>query len=113
MALDSIVSQKSITLQVSNMYADGRIIQFSDGSTLLVRDRIEYKEIEPDDYYPVKYNDRITSIAYKYYKRIVILPSHYYWVIADANNIINPLDLSSYVGKEIVIPNILNFKLTN
>lgn len=113
MALDNTVSITPIVLPVSNMFANGKMIVFSDGSAKLVRDRVVYEPAEPDDYYTVKYGDRLTSIAYLFYKNKVLLPSHYWWVIADANKIRNPLDLSSWVGKDIVIPNILNFKLSN
>lgn len=111
MAIDSIQSTTPIELLESNMFANGRMIVFSDGTGKLQRDKIEYVPSESDDYYTVKIDDRITGIAYQFYKLKVQLPSHYWWIIADANNIRNPLDLSSYVGKEIVIPNILNFKL--
>lgn len=113
MALDNTASVTPIVLPVSNMYANGRMIVFSDGSARLVRDRVTYDPAEPDDYYTVKYGDRLTSIAYRFYRDKVLLPSHYWWIIADANKIRNPLDLSALIGKEIVIPNILNFKLSN
>lgn len=113
MALDNTVSVTPIELSVSNMFANGSMIVFSDGTGKLVRKPIEYVPTEPDDYYTVKINDVITRIAYNFYKSKVDLPSHYWWIIADANAIKNPLDLSSYVGKEIVIPNLLNFKLKN
>lgn len=111
MAIDQSLSVSPIELPVSNMFANGRMIVFDDGTGKLARDPITYTPTEPDDYYTVKKDDVLTRIAYKYYKSKVDLPSHYWWIIADANNIRNPLDLSSYVGKEIVIPNILNFKL--
>lgn len=113
MAIDNIVSNEPIELPISNMFANGRMIVFDDGSGKLVRDRLVYEPNEPDSYYTVKIDDVITRIAYKSYQSKVLLPSHYWWIIADANKIINPLDLSSFVGKEIIIPNLLNFKLKN
>lgn len=111
--LDNIQTVESIELPLSNPYANGRVIVFADGSAKLVRDRIEYVSKEPDDWYTVKHGDRLTSIAYRFYKDKVQLPSHYWWIIADVNKIRNPLDISAYIGKDILIPNILNFKLTN
>lgn len=102
-----------IQLKLSNLYANGRIIIYSDGTGRLVRDIINYVPAEMDDFYTVSMDDVITRIAYKFYKSKVELPSHYWWIIADANNIKNPLDLTDFIGKEIVIPNILNFKLAN
>lgn len=116
MALDNTTSsQSTLILSISNPYANGRVIVFSDGLSILVRDIIEYVPAEPDDYHTVKIGDRITAIANYFYKGKVLLPSHYWWIIADANQeiIVNPLDLSEAKGKQIVIPNILNFKLKN
>ena len=113
MALDQIVTINPIELRVSNLYAQGRMIIFADGSGELERDKFEYIPTEPDDYYTVKYDDRLTKIAYDFYNNKVELASHYWWIIADANDIENPLDISEYIGKEIIIPNILNFKLKN
>jgi hypothetical protein len=114
MSLDNIISTEAIVLPSSNMFANGRQIVFADGTQKLVRDKITYEPIEPDEYYTVKIDDVITGIAYQKYKdKGVDKPSHYWWIIADANNIRNPLDLSKYIGKEIIIPNILNFKLIN
>jgi hypothetical protein len=113
MALDKITSTSTILLFASNLYANGRIIVFSDGSTKLIREPIEYEVSEPDDYIVIKHGDRLTELANRFYKDKVLLPSHHYWIIADANRTIirNPLDISHLVGKQIVIPNILNFKL--
>lgn len=112
MAIDS-TKTASLSLKLSNLYANGRIIIYADGTGRMIRDIVDYKPAETDDYYVVTINDVITRIAYRFYKDKVLLPSHYWWIIADANNIRNPLDLSGLVSKEIVIPNILNFKLVN
>ncbi len=108
---DTKVTQ--IQLKVSNPYANGRMVIFSDGTGKLVRDFVNYVPNETDEYYTVKIGDVITRIAYKFYRDKVSLPSHYWWIIADANGIKNPLDLSEWKGKELVIPNVLNFKLSN
>jgi hypothetical protein len=115
MALDNIVSSTPLILSINNPYANGRVIVFADGSTKLVRDIVQYTPTEPDDYHTVKINDRITAIANFFYQGKVLLPSHHWWIIADANRklIRNPLDLSHLKGKQLVIPNILNFKLSN
>lgn len=113
MPLDNTLSVNPISLSIGNPYANGRMILFVDGTAKLVRTAKDYQARETDEYYVVKIGDLITRIAYRYYKEKVMLPSHYYWVIADVNKIKNPLDLSAYVGKEILIPNILNFKLIN
>jgi hypothetical protein len=107
------ISISPISLPIHNLYSNGRAVVFEDGTGKLVRDKIEYEPQQPDEYYTVKIDDVITRIAYKYYRNKVKNPQRYWWVIADANKIFNPLDLSGLVGKQIVIPNILNFKLKN
>jgi hypothetical protein len=102
-----------IQLKISNPYASGRMIVFADGTGVLVRDAIDYVPQETDDYKYIGIDDTLSGIAMRYYRDKVQLPSHYYWVIADANKIRNPLDLSGWIGKQIVIPNILTFKLAN
>lgn len=111
--LDNIISQTPIKLPTSNMYANGRQIIFADGTGKLRRYIVVYDPTEPDSYYPVKHGDIITQIAYQKYKSFFPKASHYWWMIADANKMINPLDLTRYLGVEIIIPNIANFKLIN
>lgn len=113
--LDNQVSVSPIQLPVSNMYANGQMIVYADGTGKLKRDFIEYVPNEEDDYHTIKFGDRLTSIAYFYYKNKVQLPQHWWWVIAEANRSIIrvPMDLSLYVGIEIVVPDILKFTLTN
>lgn len=106
-------SVEPIILPKDNLFFNGEQIIFNSGEGKLTREKIAYTGKTNDEYYTVKNSDTITSIAYKKYKDKVERPSHYWWVIADANNIFNPLDLSSYVGDEILIPDILNFQLNN
>ena len=101
-----------IRLDKSNPYANGRVLVFSDGTKKLVRDFVEYVGGEGDDYHTVRLDDTITGIANKFYKEKVDKPERFWFIIADANNIRNPLDLSTYVGEEILIPNVLDHDLT-
>lgn len=101
-----------VRLDESSMY--GRYVIFHDNSAVLIRSIIDYVPNERDSYHNIRHGDRLTSIAYQFYKNVVLYPQRYWWVIADANPIIKiPMDLSSLVGQEIIIPNIINFKLNN
>lgn len=100
-----------IVLRDNNLYINGRVVQLSATEQELVRDVIVYKPTEDDLRYLVKQGDRLDTIAWRQYGVFVEDASKYWWVIADANNIINPLDITEYIGTEIVIPNIFNFKL--
>ena len=110
--LDSVDQITRISLDEDNPYSNGTQIVFTSGEGKLLRNKIDYAPKEGDDYYTVKIGDDMTGIAYQHYRDKVDRPSRYWYVIADANNIQNPLDLTSFVGLEIVIPDIIPFILT-
>ena len=95
-----------LELRENNLYQNGKVYEFPTGEQLLLRDIIPFKGTLTDSYHIVTTEDRLDILAWQYYKDTVVDPSKYYWVIADANNIFNPLDLADYVGKESLIPNI-------
>jgi len=101
-----------IEVSQSNLYQNGTIIIFDNGEKELVRDRVEWKGSVNDTYYRVRQNDFIDLIAYNVYKDLVENPEFYWWLIADANDIENSLDISEFVGQEILIPDIFTFLLT-
>lgn len=109
--LDSIDQVTRILLDAADMYAGGSQIVFTSGEGKLQRTKTIYEGREGDNYHTVKYGEVITGIAYKFYKNKVERPSRYWYIIADANNIQNPLDLSSLVSVEIVVPDIIAFLL--
>lgn len=100
-----------IKLRDSNPYRYGKLIIFDDGTTELYRDVIEWGGEETDTYYQVKEGDVADKIAWLVYKNYVVKPEWYWWIICDVNNIENPLDLSDYVGQELLIPDIILFLL--
>lgn len=100
-----------VTLRGNNLYRNGSIIQFEDGEQLLIREPLQIAGTIRDNYHTVLRTDRLDILAYKFYSSFVEDSSKYWWVIADANNITNPLDLSLLIGKEILIPNILTILL--
>lgn len=97
-----------ITFKGNNLYRNGAILLFDNGEGLLVREPLELTGSSEDLYHRVVYNDRLDLLAHKFYSGTMDDASKFWWVIADANNIENPLDLSEFVGKEILVPNILN-----
>ena len=101
-----------VELRENNLYRNGEIVSFEDtGEELLLREPLVIIPSEQDEYYLVKALDRLDLIASKKYGKYVPDASKYWWVIADANGIQEPLDLSEYLGKQILIPNILNVLL--
>lgn len=106
------MAEVDIELRENNLYVNGLHYIFSNGEELLLRPKLNLVGNERDQYHIVKKDERIDLIAYKYYSNRVEDSSKFWWVIADANDIQNPLDISEYVGKQILIPNISNLLLT-
>ena len=92
--------------QTNDAYSDSVIVNYLEGDQSLERSSIVYQEDLNDKLHIVKEDELITAIAFRYYGK----PSLWY-IIADANNIINPLILD--VGQQLVIPNIENYETTS
>ena len=100
-----------LELRGNNLYRNGKLIEVAPDELILLRDRIDIEPTENDSYHTVVKRDRIDLLAYKFYKDIVEDSSKYWWVIADANSIHNPIDLTEFVGTDIRIPDLLNVLL--
>ena len=94
-----------IKISLDNLYAyNSRISVLEDGTEELQRNVIEYKASDKDRLERVKISDTIDKIAYRVYKDFLPNAQRYWFLIADVNNIENPLDLSAYIGKSLIIP---------
>lgn len=82
----------------TDLYSNSVIINYEEGDQSLERIRIEHTEDINDKYYTVRQGDSITSIAHKFYGEPL-----YWFIIADANNLINPMDINE--GDGLLIPN--------
>lgn len=100
-----------LELRGNNVYRNGKLIEVAADEFILLRDKINIKATDNDEYHTVVKIDRLDLLAYKFYKDKVADSSKYWWVLADANNIQNPLDLEGLVGTDIRIPDILNILL--
>jgi len=100
----------STDLNTNNLYANGSIVQFENGEQILIRPKFTIDQFTNFDYYTVTQGEELTSIAQRVYGRKVKDPSKYWGVIADVNNIFDPLDLSKLVGTDIYVPDILEVK---
>lgn len=101
----------ALELRKNNLYSNGGVYSLTGNEELLLREIIPFKGTVTDQYHTVVQGDRLDLIAWKYYRDLVEDASKYWWLIADANNIIHPLDLSDYVGKELLIPNLTKAEL--
>lgn len=102
---------EQLTLKNNNLYQNGRIIQFDNGEQELEREILDFPGDITDSYYTIVQGDELTKIAYNKYKDYTDDPGKYWWIIADANNIENPLDISDLIGTDIVIPSFEKFSV--
>jgi len=102
-----------IKLSENNLYSTGKIITFDDGSQELDRGDFSIVGTQNDFYLTPGENQRLDKIAWEQYSDLVPNAAKRWYVIALANDIENPLDEIEFIGIQIVIPNILDFKLRN
>lgn len=98
-------------LKKFDLYSNGFIEEFSDGSRYLERNEISYDGNSTDRIHTVKETDTLTRLAHSYYRDTLANAHQYWWILADANDITNPMDLTDYIGSEIVIPDAILFDL--
>jgi hypothetical protein len=98
-------------LQSYNPFGDKRayIAIASIEDRLLFRNKVVWKKQPSDVMHTVAEGETIEGIAQRYYQNIRENAQNYWSFIIDANEvdglyIMNPLDLSDLVGKEIRIP---------
>jgi len=103
-----------LILDSSNPYASGRIYRFEEGDEMLQSKDLNIFPDKDDEYHTVRIDDTLDKIADIYYAPKIVNASRYWWVIAIANDIgidEPPLDLSAYVGLNILVPDIYRIKL--
>ena len=91
----------------SNPYdKTGYFVLLPTGEKLLLRRRIKWIPQESDKIHILLAGEMLDMLAQRYYSNLRQNAQYYYWLIADANDIVNPLSLDGYVGKAIIIPDI-------
>jgi nucleoid-associated protein YgaU len=93
-------------LSAYNAYQDAKVFQLPSGN-YTIRQPIIWQAQPNDKYYTIKKDDTLESIAQNAYQTYKENACMYWWLIADVNKIYTPLDLSSYIGNKILIPDIL------
>ncbi len=90
-----------------NPYQQNRIYELENGEELQIRQALLWAEQEGDRTYTLSKGDELDLIVYQYYKGKVENPERYWWLIAEVNQIENPLDISALVGTTLTIPDVL------
>jgi nucleoid-associated protein YgaU len=93
-------------MKKSNPYFNGFEIVRPNGNVLLFRKRINWTPQDTDTIHIVETDDTLDALASQYYGNVRVDAANYWWLIADANKVMNPLDLSDWVGKSLRIPDI-------
>ena len=97
----------ALELEINNLYGNAELLDFPfDGEQMLVREPLVFPAQISQLYYRIKKDDRLDLIAYRFYSPRVEDAAKFWWVIADANNIFDPMDLTEYLGHEITVPDI-------
>lgn len=78
-------------------YSNYQLLKFNEGDFNLVRIPFIYNPSDNDKVHYISEGDRLDTIAYKYYGK-----SDLWYIIADANEIINPFELE--IGTQLIIP---------
>jgi hypothetical protein len=100
-----------LKVRENNRFYNGEIYEYADSTVELVAPA--YPTIVNPKFlaHQVVDGEDLTTIAFKYYGKIVDDASKYWFVIAEANTIDFPLDLTDFIGKSIIIPDIQQFRL--
>lgn len=94
-----------VSLRPTNLCAYARFIRFPDGTGYVMRNRLKWTSSIRDRYHKVRVGEMLDGIAYKYYgPRSPKDASELWWVLADVNDIVDPFDISAWVGRELLIP---------
>lgn len=95
-----------------DLYFNGSIKVFENGAQVLERPIIAYVPAPNDIFHTVQQGDTLRSIALKYYTKMAADKAAMYWkYIADANKVFNPLDITGYIGRDIIVPDFNSIKL--
>jgi nucleoid-associated protein YgaU len=99
------MATNSITLNELNPYSTGYIIKLEEGKEILKRDKLSYEfAVTRDRTHTVIEGEKLFDIAFRRYQN-----SRLVFLIADANGILNPFELTT--GEDLIIPDLDKFRL--
>lgn len=107
------MANESITVQAYSPFITGQIVRFDDGTTELDFGDVNIVRTKNDAYVTPEGGDDLFQIAFDSYKDVIDDAGKYYWLIATANDIDNPLDPEEFTGRELIVPYMIDFKLNN
>lgn len=108
-----------INLHESNLYQNGRVYELGGGLELLQRERYPADGSPTDSVVAVTVGQDLRLLAFARYLDKVARPDNYWWLIADRNNVFNPLFGTAtdddgvefdVTTRPVLIPNVLRQK---
>lgn len=100
------IALEPLELRKNNPYYNGYIFVLPDGEMTLERETFKYTKSDRDKYYTVVQGDTLWTIAHNAYN-----DSKNWAIIADANSIENPFELT--IGVALLIPDLNIHDITN
>lgn len=99
-----------IELSPSNLYSTGFLTTETDGTEVLERIPLKIKPEWQDKWYIVQAEDELDLLAEQFYGTITQDASKYWWVLAEANGIPNPLSIENMTGVYMLVPEFFRIK---
>lgn len=89
-----------------SLYANGFVITDTNGNNILLRNRLTYPASNTDTFLVLRHGETLPAFAYRaYISTLTADAAQKSWhVIAEANSIFDPFDLSAYYGTYLRIP---------
>ena len=100
-----------IELPSNNLYATGFLTTETDGTEVLERTPLRIKPEWRDKWYIVQAEDELDLLAEQFYGSITQDASKYWWILAEANGIPNPLSIESMIGYYMLVPEFFRIKI--
>jgi len=89
-----------------SLYANGYVITDANGNNILLRNRLQYPVADTDKYVLIRSGETLPAFAYRVYKDAIGADAaqRSWHVLAEANSIFDPFDLSNYYQTYLRVP---------
>lgn len=91
----------------NSLYNNAKLFQLNSGEYLLNTNKFNWLSQSTDLVHTLKEDETLDYLAWLYYNNKRANAERYWWLIAKANNIYNPFLINNYIGKSLIIPDIL------
>ena len=96
----------SVEISRENVYSNATIISYTNTEHILQRQPISIAQNNRSRQHVVKQGETLDLIAWQYYQAESQNASALWWVIAEANEIVDSLNIAHLTGETIIIPNL-------